>query len=284
MALQPGLTLVEMLVVVGIMAALVGVGLPAVRALLRSFDSEDSVRTMIQTVLSSARAMALEQQRYIGVRFQEDPNGHTYMVLITEGVDSPVSATKFKAVGGIRPVRLPDAYGIMDLTVVRKRSLTSNDFEEVRLAESGTLDDAQKDALLNQSKERTDMATFSVVFSPVGRVVTHVVRVSNKEGQLDTKAHGSEDVQDDIFNKKGTVDRGLSLLYQDDYFGQLNNSYGDLGLGPEPSRQGFVIYTRRMLNVALQNRKAWSDYLKGLARDSQVYVSPMGTLVVTEKK
>ncbi len=67
---QSGLSLMEMIVVIGGISLLVFFGMPAVRMLLRSFETESGTRSMIQAALSSARAIAARDYHYAGIRFQ----------------------------------------------------------------------------------------------------------------------------------------------------------------------------------------------------------------------
>ena len=82
-----------MIVVVGGISLLVFFAMPAVRMLSRSFESESGTRSMIQSALSSARAIAAKEQRYAGIRFQvrQDPNtpfeGRQYMIFIIHDYD-----------------------------------------------------------------------------------------------------------------------------------------------------------------------------------------------------
>ena len=59
---QSGLTLTELVVVIATMAILVVFGLPAVRALLGSFESQSGTESMIGAALASARAIAEAQK------------------------------------------------------------------------------------------------------------------------------------------------------------------------------------------------------------------------------
>ena len=62
---QSGLTLPEMVVVIATIALLVGFGLPAIRSLLNSFESQSGAKTMISASLASARAdFYIMQSRY----------------------------------------------------------------------------------------------------------------------------------------------------------------------------------------------------------------------------
>ena len=66
-----GFTLTEMVVSVGVIALLVAVGVPAVNALLESFEAAEGTRSMINSAFVSAKAIAAKYQRYAGVRFQK---------------------------------------------------------------------------------------------------------------------------------------------------------------------------------------------------------------------
>jgi prepilin-type N-terminal cleavage/methylation domain-containing protein len=276
MALQPGLTLVEMLVVVGIIAALVGVGLPAVRALLRSFDSEDSVRMMIQAALSSARAMALEQQRYVGVRFQKAFSGTgdgssnpQYMVMIIHDKERAGDlANGFRAMEGLKPVLLPGQFGVMDRMVVTRSS-------DAKSVESEDL--IRIDGNLDSDQEVNDTTTFSLIFSPSGRLVTHEVRIRNRDG-----VPGDPDEQndpktsdDDVFNTRARIadaTRPRGMFLQDDY--------PQRGLGPERGRLSFVIYRTREFEQAFGAKKAYSGYLAGL-ENQVLYVMPLNGAIAS---
>ena len=75
------------------------------------------------------------------------------------------------------------------------------------------------------------------------------------------------------------MDAGIAMFYQDDYYGVLNNPYGDLGLGPEPSRRSFVIYDRQEFRRAYQIGQAYSGYLQRLLPDA-IYINPYtGTMI-----
>ena len=83
---QSGLTLMEMVVVVSVVAVFTVLGVPAIRALFRSIEAEGGARAMISAALSTARAIAARQQHYAGIRFQnkyqEDGRGCQYMIFI----------------------------------------------------------------------------------------------------------------------------------------------------------------------------------------------------------
>ncbi|MBA7705233.1 hypothetical protein ES703_114057 [subsurface metagenome] len=120
---QSGVTLMEMTVVAAVVALLVAFGLPAVRTFYGSFESGGSVRGLISAGLASARAVAAKEQRYAGIRFQEDLDGHQYMIFIIHDptlIDSTgyaVTASGFRVVEGIKPVKLPDASPCLRMTM-----------------------------------------------------------------------------------------------------------------------------------------------------------------------
>jgi len=123
-----GMTLIEITVVVAIIATLVGFGAPAVRALLKSFQSESATRAMVQSALDTARTLAMANQRPIGVRFQkaydwtlpadQQPTGQ-YMIFVTH-MPLPTEigyAREFHALMGHKPIPLPSQYLVTDLMI-----------------------------------------------------------------------------------------------------------------------------------------------------------------------
>ena len=170
----------ELVVVIAVMAILLGISVPTARHLMDSFESSTGVRYLINAALSNGRAIAVRNQAYAGVRFQQGTDGFTYMIFvvqdsaIAQGVSDPVlkgelSAYGFRAVVGRNPMKLPDGV---------------------------TVDQC------------------SVVFSPAGKLTTHLVRVWNKDGKTESDSIQSNDT---IFNTKPIVDAGNAMFYQDDY-------------------------------------------------------------------
>ncbi len=279
---QPGLTLTEMTVVIAVIALLVSLGLPAVRALFSSFESDSAATSMISAALSSARAIAAKNQRYAGIRFQkaglaqnmlESPQ---YMIFIIQDMD--ILAYGFRAVPGLKPIKLPESIEVIDMTLVTGRnSINPPNSTEVRL-DDPTLTDQQRDNLIDEERELTDITTFSIIFSPSGKLVIQGIRVRNKDGYPDTLANTSVS-NDDVFNKKAQVDNGTGQFYQDDYFGTTGSAYIDLGLGPEKSRSNFVVVDKKKFIEAFKKRRAWSDFLAKLAANA-TYINPYsGTII-----
>ena len=280
---QSGLTLTELAVVIAVMALLAGLALPAARMIIGSFESGDSARSMISAALASARALAAKEGHYVGVRFQKaynpdapDPlnplTAPQYMIFIVHDPDPEPNGTGlangFRALEGCKPIKLPDSIGVMDPTIVIDRS-DSTKYDEIRL------DDPLRggDARVDQAFELTDTTAFSVIFSRTGKLVTHRVQVRNREGIPDTAARAGDVSSDDVFNKKAQVDAGMAMFYQDDA------AYLPMGLGPEYSRNRFVIYDRDKFARAYKAGKAWSDYLAALATET-IYLNPYtGTII-----
>jgi len=150
---QSGISLTEILVVIAVMAILMGVSIPAVKQLTRSFESGTGTRQLINAALSNARAIAVRSQTYAGVRFQQDINGNTYLIFIVHDPDPVPNGTGlangFRAVTGRKPMKLPESVSVR-ATVV---DLTNN--------------------VIGQHD------SFSVIFSGAGKLTVHPNRCSH---------------------------------------------------------------------------------------------------------
>jgi prepilin-type N-terminal cleavage/methylation domain-containing protein len=242
---QSGLTLAEMVVVVSIVAMFAVLAVPAFRAFMRSFECEGGAKAMISASLSSARAIAAREQRYAGIRFQNkyqpDGKGCQYMIFIIYDFDKTGWVNGFRAVDGVAPIKLPDSVGVMDLKI--------NPNEPIDL-----------DSEINTSADVNDTTTFSIIFSPSGKLVIHDVRVNNRDDSATSK--------DDIFNTKANVQNGIGMFFQDDYLSE--------GFYEEPSRNSFVIYDKTIFEKLNPGRR-YSDYLRDL---EVVYINPYtGTII-----
>jgi Tfp pilus assembly protein FimT len=281
---KSGLTLIEMTVVIAAIVLLVSLALPAVRALVNSFESQSTATSMVGAALASARAIAAKNQRYAGIRFQklsqtEEPlSAAQYMIFVVQ--DPDMMAYAFRAVQGIQPIKLPDSIAVSDLTIVTERnSVNPTNSTEVRLDDSA-LSYQQKDNLIDEFHELTDATTFSILFSPTGKLVIHGTRTRNKNGYPDTASNTSIS-NDDVFNKKAQVDAGTGMFYQDDYFGAGGSPYPDFGLGPEQSRSSFVIYEQVKFMQAYNKQRAWSDYLVRVA-NQVIYINPYTGSIINQ--
>jgi len=275
-----GLTLTELAVVIAVMALLAGLALPAARMVMASFESGDSAKSMISAALASARALAAAKDSYVGIRFQKaynpdapDPlnplTAPQYMIFIVKDADPEPNGTGlangFRAVEGCKPIKLPDSIGVMDLVVVNRRVSGT----AILFADEPIDTDAEIDA----PEELRDTTTFSVIFSPSGKLLIQEVRVRNRHGIPDTAGRAGDISSDDVFNKKAQVDAGLAMFYQDDA------AYLPMGLGPEYSRNRFIIYDRDKFARAYKTLRAWSDYLAALTTET-IYLNPYtGTII-----
>jgi len=248
---QSGMTLNELLVVMAAIVVLTLMAVPAARRIGNSFETGYAVRNVIAAALSNARAIAVKEQKYAGVRFQQDLNGDQYMIFIVHDFDATGLANGFRAVQGRKPVKLPPNVGLMDLRIRTNRSQASvgEDSSAVVLS-GGVIDDNATNLNLDEAFELRDTTTFVIVFSPAGRLVIHQARVRRRTNL------------DDVFNTMDQLDNAVGMLYQDDY--------ATLGLGQAPSRNRFMIYDKRRL-AAVPAARRWSDYLK---QEEWVYVNP----------
>ena len=228
-SIKKGFTLTELLVVVAVISLLVGIGITAARGLLESFESSKGVRNVINAALSSARAMALKESQYAGVRFQEDINGNYYLILVMNDGSNISPVNGFYAIEGRKPIKLPGDVGLMDLKVKDDYSIDPSTWNEL---------DVLSDADLDEAPELTDAGTFSIVFSKAGRLVTHYVRVTGN---------------DDVFNVPG-----VGMFVQD--------NYSTDGLFEEYSRHSFVVYSKREFNK-VNSASRYTDYLQHLEKE-----------------
>ncbi len=260
---QSGLTLVEITVVIAVMALLIGLGLPAIHAFLNSFQSEGSTMSMISSALASAQAIAAKNQRYAGIRFQRayHPEGPLkapqYMIFIVQ--DPDMLAYGFRAVPGLKPIRIPETTGVMDLRLRTNPDPTCSGDEPI-----------DNDAKIDQPAELQDTTSFSIIFSPSGKLVIHDVRVRNRQGIF--RPANPTQSSDDIFNsQENVVNYNTGMFIQDDY--------ANLGLGREASRNTFIIYQEQKFRRAYTGGRAWSQYLVTLAPQA-LYVNPYtGTII-----
>jgi hypothetical protein len=232
----------EEAVVVAVIALLVVLGVPAVRALFKSIEAEGGTKSMISAALSSARAIAAKEQHYTGVRFQnryqQDGKGCQYMIFIVQ--DPQLRAYGFRSVEGLEPIKLPDTVGVMDLRINKTVKIDS-------------------DSEINTLKDINDTTTFSIIFSPSGKLVIHDVRTINRNGEATELTS-----KDDIFNVKYNVENGIGMFVQDD------------DPDKEPSRNSFIIYDRDIFEKTNENSR-YDDYLKDL---EVFYINPYtGTMI-----
>ena len=251
-------TLTEALVVVAIVALLLSVGIPAAKKLSESMESTDGVRNVVNAALCNARAIAIKEQKYAGVRFQFAADGRQYMVLVVydDNVGKGLGGAGnigLRAVERRKPNALPKSVGVMDLVVKKRYPWLVHSKVGVQENQQQVGSDADLAPHVAGDIKVVDATTFTILFSPAGKLVHHTLRVS-----YDVKS-GMALGSDVFFNT--TADG--ALLIDDD------NAIPD-GYQTEFSRKWFVIYNVEAFgNVSPTAR--WSGYLSTLER---VFVNP----------
>lgn len=193
-AVKSGMTMTETTVVVAVIAMLAYISVPAIDAFFSSLGSEGSTKATISAAMASARAIAAKEQHYAGIRFQcaYDPDKSPlewdqYMIFIIHDQLNTDYEDGFRVVEGIKPIKLSDNMGVMEVITVDSEidSPDESEFEE--------------------------KTTFSIVFSPSGKLVIHDVQVFNKDGKRDNSS------LDDIFNTEiNVVNNGIGMFVQDE--------------------------------------------------------------------
>lgn len=234
-------SLVEMLVVIGIIAILVGLAVPAINAMQKSFNSTGA-EGMISAALSTARTLAISNQQYAGVRFQKvysqnnSLEADQYMIfIIYDSANERGWVCGFTAVAGYKPMKLPENVSVID-KIILNRSLNADCDCTLSCVEKPLEDTDLDNTVINKSI--TDTSTFSIVFSPAGKLVSHKLRCARKS------------VNDDVFN-----DLPTGMFVED--------NYEDSGIGVEMSRMNFVIYDRGKFKNLKTSNERW-DYLSEL--------------------
>jgi hypothetical protein len=173
------------------------------------------------------------------------------MIFIVHDFPSTGYANGFRAVEGLKPIKLPETIGVMDSTLIHEMITLDPGWEP-------TLD---LDAELN------DLTTFSIIFSPSGRMIMHEVRAWNKDGY----PNSSDSSADEIFNTLNNLANGIAMFAQD---------YNGDGFQQELSRNSFIIYDRKQFKQAYKNGAGYSGYLVKLV---PIYISPYtGTMILVD--
>ncbi|MCK4960319.1 MAG: prepilin-type N-terminal cleavage/methylation domain-containing protein [Planctomycetes bacterium] len=274
---KAGFSLSELLVAMAVIMVLAGVAVPTIRHLIDAFESPKSIKNLVGAALANARAMAIRDSSYVGVRFQRayDPQNPAnplkwpqYMVFIIH--DEPVTdkANGFRVMAGRQPIKLPKSMGIMDL-MVRYDVVAAVTIDDRPLIASHLNDDPGVANIDPGGANRclTDTSCFSIVFSPAGKLVIHDVWVKNKQ----PKSLWTANANDSVFNTMDAVIAGDAMFRQD--------YYPPYGLGQEASRNNFLIYDiAEFEKIRVTTSMTYSDvanarlaYLESLSR---VYVSP----------
>ncbi len=257
----------EQTLVVGIVGALMYFGLPAAKQLFNTLETPSGTKALIGSALASARAIAAREQNYVGIRFQHacyrDPQGDIqpeksplktpqYMIFIKHNPMQSNDQDTFTVIEGIEPIKLPENIGVMDLILTP----SENQLEPINT--NGEIDN---------DVELLDTTTFSIVFTPAGRLVMLEVLARNRDGAtLDTS-------EDDIINTEDNVRKGIAMFIQD------NDPVANHILEQEPSRRNFIIYDRSIFR-SLPEGQRYEKYLKDLRDRKMIYINPYtGTFI-----
>ena len=264
---QSAFSIIELLVVILIIASLTGLAIPAINMIQKSYNSIGS-KNLISAALSTARTIAMNKQRYAGVRFQKayTPNEDDkyaadlydgnedyikkrlldedqYMIFIVYEERRKMRGDKdcFRVVKGRKPIKLPEAVGVMDMTGI------------------------DGDGDIDNDANLMDGTAFSIVFSPAGKLVIYKMQTRNKDGYA--TGTGSED---QVFN---TLDKIKDTHSPAGLFIQDNDENDIAGLKQELSQASFVIYDRKIFSEYLNNGDEYSEYLKNLKENESLYIN-----------
>ncbi len=243
---QHGLTLPELLVALAVTVIVGSIAVPLVFSLKDAMKGTANTQTIVSTVLQNARAIAMKEGQYAGVRFQQDKDGRQYAIYIVHSSQgsnpSQTFTVNYKAVEGRQPVQLPEGIAVADMVVRTKHNdndvdckYWENFYREV--ASADLVDAGVNIDIDGKNINLTDITSFSIIFNAKGQLVKNICRMRNIKGIYrpefadNTVAKGSSDK---IFNSKVNVDNGVAKFIQDDY--------ANLGLGGELSRVQFKIF------------------------------------------
>lgn len=156
-------TLVEMLVVIGIIILIASISLPTIINIFRS-GADSQAYNVVTAQLAAARSLAIVSSSYAMVHFQPADNTTDSnikdttdwcAVMIYKNIGSAQNPNcKFVLADGYTPRRMPGSMGFGEI---------SNSFVSVN---------AYQDAVTNNSGK--DFMTFNVIFSPRGQVTKTV--------------------------------------------------------------------------------------------------------------
>lgn len=219
------MTLTELLVVMSVMVILLAIAAPVAKKLAQSLGEATGARSIIAAAMSNARAIAIREGHYAGVRFQQDSSGKQYIVLIIHDEPGTTYANGFRAIQGKKPMALPDDVGV----------IADGAYSDTTAF--GTI-------ALDTTVGMTNATTFSILFSPAGKYVTHAVRVYNSIGT------------DNVFNTQANITNGKAMFLRDS--------------SDENGVSSFVIYSKKELEKQPADKR-WSGYLGKLDKE---FVNP----------
>jgi len=178
---KSGFTLIELVVVIGVIASAMALAIPSMMAMFSS-GADKQAYNLLAAQMTVARAVAIENGTYAGVHVQMDNNTDQYkqdcysMVMVMNE-----NSGKFEAADGFFPEPMP---GKMAFGQVNSRFASGSTYT------AGAFDDGT---------ELTDFTTFTIVFSSDGKLAK---QISHGGDIIDVKFKTSEAVFSGTGKKK----------------------------------------------------------------------------------
>ncbi len=270
---KTGFTLIELLVAIAIIVIVGAVSLVSIRAITKSFNSGSYAINIIDAALSGARATAIKEGKYAGIRFQReyDPAGfgkaNQYMIPVILANVNDMNGAKdcYVAAEGKRSIKVPNSLIIMEVY--------RYDYSLTPDADIDIDDDT-----LNSVSGIRNATTFTILFSPSGKPVVRFAQVRNKDGKADPQ--NAKDSSDRVFNSKINVESGIGRFFQDYTKGDANEIDG---LWKEPTRTSFFIFDRKEFEK-VDSSKRYSDFISKIKDQSTYYLNPYNGKIIRDKK
>jgi len=136
--------------------------------------TKDAARTMLRSAFASAKAKAAAGQKYVGVRFQQNSQGRSYLVFVQPAEDQTDSYLVMRAIPDTEPIPLPEGVELAELEGIENDRTTGS-----------TATGPQYGDINLFSDYLIDTTTFTVLFAPDGRIVRKRVQIQSR-GPEDT--------------------------------------------------------------------------------------------------
>lgn len=171
-SIKRGLSLTELLVTMAVIIILFAIGIPASKKIAQTFDSSSNVKMVIGSALANARAIAIRDNTYVGLRFQADAQGDQYMILVKYDPSLAGGSMYFRALENHRPYKLPEGVIVFDMYVDDEDKCIAQD-----VATQQDIDEVNADLAVPAAIQ--DMTTFTVLFNKTGKMVINSISVSD---------------------------------------------------------------------------------------------------------